>query len=277
MGTASSTQWVCDRCTLQNPADATKCKACSNRKSVSASSGWKCQKCQANNPTKYVLCNHCGNEKSFVTESKSEPGRTKQIDNKDEWSCTKCTFRNPSSLITCSACGAKRNEELIVVADSSPSSESEDDLVTDGCKSSTSRRLYPRLDIELANVDVDTEVAGRSPDVLKCAQCRTVLYDNLGCVCNVCGTKCAEDGFKPRPFPSSSLPSSTVAKYPSSSDGSWSCTQCTLQNDARQLVCEACGKPREKEDDNLSSSSQSYIEGNGYDKQLYLINYCKML
>lgn len=275
MGTGTSTPWICDRCTLENPANIIYCKACSNKKTISSRSSWLCQNCQANTPANYVFCNQCGCEKSSV--SKSHLRRTKSFDNKNEWNCYHCTLLNPSSTDSCSACGRKRKREIIVVADSSP--ESNEDEETDRTKNSASKRLYPRLDIDLT-VDVDSEVAQRSPDVLKCSQCRTILYDNLGFVCNVCGTRCAEDGFKPRPFPSSSLPSSAVAKYPSSSNGSWSCTKCTLRNEARQLACAACGNSREKEEPDSLSSSQLNVDcegNNSYYITLLLSVFCLLV
>ena len=264
MGTGTSSismPWVCERCTLENPANETTCKACSKKKPNSPRPVWVCQTCGESNPRTYVFCSHCGKDydpKPSTNQSRSSKAYYSET---NEWNCPKCSSRNPASTTTCSTCRNKKNGGVIVVADSSPGPAATPSERTDGGKISKSGRLYPRLDLEVASIDVDPDVAQKSPDVLKCSKCRTVLYDNLGSVCNVCGEKCSDEGFKPRPFPSSSLPSSTVAQYPSSSDGSWTCTQCTLQNDARQLACAACGKQREKEAADVSSSSQKTFEG----------------
>jgi RNA polymerase subunit RPABC4/transcription elongation factor Spt4 len=93
-------------------------------------------------------------------------------------------------------------------------------------------------------IEVDPSRLGESQnDVLKCLKCQTLLYDNTGTHCMVCGTPCMTEGFKPRPFPQSSLPKVKPEDNPSSS-GVWKCVSCTLLNDPDQTICQACGSKK---------------------------------
>ncbi|XP_032234335.1 calpain-D isoform X2 [Nematostella vectensis] len=225
MGTiASIEQWTCQKCTLLNSGISRSCQACGAvRRSTKT---WICRICQHENPVSIVLCNECGYEKP----NNQSPSRTKT----KQWSCSKCTLVNPASTTKCSACG---NVEQIEIIDSS-----EEKPVSTTSKAD---RLYPNLELEIQKVEVDPEIIDQSPEVvLKCPKCQTLLYDNVSLFCTVCGSRCTDDGFKPRPFPSSSVPSSpesSSAPLP----GTWNCPGCTYANQDAVVSCEVCGSKRD--------------------------------
>ena len=165
---------------------------------------WICCSCGASNPGHIVLCNSCGSEQNTFT--------TKRMD----WPCPKCSHVNLSNSNKCVVCKSdkllnnqhvKQNESIAIEVDSSRLGEFQN-------------------------------------DVLKCHQCQTLLYDNTGTYCIVCGTPCMAEGFKPRPFPQSSLPKVKLEDSPGTS-GVWKCVTCTLLNDPGQTICQACGSKKD--------------------------------
>ena len=164
---------------------------------------WICCSCGASNPVHIVLCNSCGSEQNTF--------KTKKMD----WPCPKCSFVNFSDSTKC--------------------------LV---CKSDKLSNNQPVKLKDPVAIEVDPSRLGESQnDVLKCLKCQTLLYDNTGTHCMVCGTPCMTEGFKPRPFPQSSLPKVKPEDHPSSS-GVWKCVSCTLLNDPDQTICQACGSKK---------------------------------
>ena len=113
-------------------------------------------------------------------------------------------------------------------------------------------RLYPNLELELPKIECDANIAQQSPEIiLKCPKCQTLLYDNASMYCTVCGSLCESEGFKPRPFPSSSVttsPESTPPALP----GQWNCPGCTFANDNCQTICEICHTEREVKENDIN-------------------------
>ena len=216
-GNLSSEQWCCEKCTLINQGRFAVCQACGNQKQVNP--GWTCRNCSSPNPSSIIQCNSCRSLRFNQSSTASE--------NESRWICPRCTLSNSCKSDVCSACKLNRSLE---VADSS------EDRGRRG--RSFAERVYPNLTLELY-----PEIAQQSSEVLKCPRCQSLLYDNVGSYCTVCRSPCPEDGFKPRPFPSSSLPSS-------SKDFSvelWSCPGCTLYNNVSASKCEVCGTTRQGE------------------------------
>lgn len=204
--------WTCEKCTLINPGRHPTCSACGHRKQPAVNT-WMCKVCGSRNPQTVVLCNHCGSDRIESPRNSDHNGK--------QWTCPRCTLTNPWRKSTCSAC---QFDPSLIVADSSTSGGS-----------SSNQRLYPDLSLEL-----HPGIAKQSPEVLKCPKCQSLLYDNVGVYCTVCHSPCPEEGFKPRPFPESSVPH--VSK---DVDGShWSCSGCTFDNKASNSVCEVCGSAR---------------------------------
>lgn len=136
--------------------------------------------------------------------------------NGKEWTCDRCTFSNLSKGTICSACGFSPS---LVVADYAMNTEKP--------------RLYPTLPVELYS-----EIAQQNEEqVLKCPNCQSLLYDNAGLCCTVCHCPCPEQGFKPRPFPESSIRRTSD----DSGGGKWSCAGCTFENKSHNSKCEICG------------------------------------
>lgn len=206
--------WTCEKCTLINTGRNSTCLACGHRKQSTAT--WICKACGSRNPHTVVLCNHCGSDKLEFPRNADNNGK--------QWTCPQCTLSNPWTRTICSAC---RFEPSLVVADSAKASKSEG--------SATNQRLYPNLSLEL-----HPAIAQQSSEVLKCPKCQSLLYDNVGVYCTVCHSPCPEEGFKPRPFPKSSIPS--VSKGPVTD--TWSCSGCTFHNKDSNSVCEVCGSAR---------------------------------
>ena len=161
---------------------------------------WICCGCGASNPADIVLCNSCGSEQNTFTTKKTE------------WPCPKCSFVNPSDSTKCDVCKS------------------------DKLSNNQHVKLKSPIDIEVDS----SRLKEFQMDVLKCDKCKTLLYNNTGAHCMVCGTPCVAEGFKPRPFPQSSLPKAKFKDSPSSS-GMWKCVICTLLNDPKQTICQACG------------------------------------
>lgn len=215
MGLNSSTdhRWTCEKCTLINTGRNPTCSACGYRKQTTVST-WTCKVCGSRNPQTVILCNHCGSDRIESPRNANYNGK--------QWTCPRCTLTNPWKTSICSAC---QYDPSLVIADSS----------TSGGPSSN-QRLYPDLSHEL-----HPRIAQQSPEVLKCSKCQSLLYDNVGVYCTVCHSPCPEEGFKPRPFPKSSIPH--VSK--DVDDSHWSCSECTFDNKASSSVCEVCGRARD--------------------------------
>lgn len=206
-------QWTCKQCTLINPGRNSTCSACGHRKQSTAT--WTCRVCDSRNPQTLVLCNSCGSDKGVARNADS---------NGKQWTCPRCTLTNPWNRSVCSAC---QFEPSIVESNSVKASESEE--------TSSSQRIYPNLSLEL-----HPTIAQQSSEGLKCPNCQSLLYDNVGVHCTVCHSPCPEEGFKPRPFPKSSIPS--VSKGPLTDN--WGCSQCTFVNEGSNSVCAVCGSDR---------------------------------
>lgn len=201
MGLKLSTgeSWHCAKCTLINPGRNSVCQVCGNRKQMPES--WICNVCASRNPETLVLCNHCGSERVIVSTSTSRNSDSNHV---REWTCDACTLTNLSKDSICSACGTS-----VSLA------------VTDPSRA----ELHP----EIAEQNVDK--------VLKCPNCQSLLYDNVRRFCNVCHFPCPEQGFKPRPFPKSSIRSASEEL----SGGKWSCPGCTFENKSSSFKCKICG------------------------------------
>ena len=214
MGVNFSTErvWTCEKCTLINPGRNPTCSACGCRKQ--ATNTWVCKVCGSRNPQTLVLCNQCGSDKIESPRKANHNGI--------QWTCPRCTLTNPFTNNFCSAC---QFEPPLVVADT-PVSRGP----------SSNRKLYPDL-----SIDLHPSIAQQSTEVLKCSKCQSLLYDNVGVNCTVCHSPCPEEGFKPRPFPESSIPH--VSK--DLCINSWSCSGCTFENKVSNTVCEVCGSARE--------------------------------
>ena len=212
--------WPCEKCTLINPGRNPTCQACGHRKQPAE--GWICKACASRNPQSLVLCNNCGSERFTA----SSPSPNTNTNHDKEWTCSRCTLANPWRNKICSACGL---DPAVVVADSSKKTSPE---------STSNRRLYPNLSLELY-----PEIAQQSSEVLKCSKCQSLLYDNVGLHCTVCRSPCPEEGFKPRPFPESSMPRASKDL----AEQRWSCLGCTFENKASNSICEVCGSGREVE------------------------------
>lgn len=220
MGVKLSTaeHWPCEQCTLINPGKNSTCQACGiNRKKFAES--WICKACASRNPQSVVLCNHCGSEKLIGSTSTSP-----NSDHENEWTCRRCTLTNSWKNNICSACGS---DPALGVADHAKD--------TTNPVSPSKRRLYPDLTLELF-----PEIARQSSEVLKCPKCQSLLYDNVGLFCTVCRSPCPEEGFKPRPFPESSIPRESKDR----DDQTWSCSGCTFENKASNSICEVCESGR---------------------------------
>lgn len=165
---------------------------------------WICCKCGNSNRLGIIICDSCG-QKTFDDENKS----TK------DWSCQRCSCVNSSNSRRCSVCGFAQTQ------DKSDTVKSDVSVQVD-----STRLIHKEL----------------QEDLLKCHRCQTLLYDNTGCHCTVCGTPCLTEGFKPRPFPQSSLPKAvaTDSDTPSTSKELWKCSECTLPNDSNLASCKAC-------------------------------------
>lgn len=216
MGVNLSTEpdWHCEKCTLINPGKNGTCQACGLRKQTTVS--WICKACASRNPQALVLCNNCGSEKCMGSAVLSDVNTS----NSKQWTCSQCTLTNPWRSNTCSACG-------LVVTDREKEVTSKE--------SSSNRKLYPDLNLELY-----PEIAQQSSEVLKCPNCQSLLYDNVGLCCTVCHSPCPEEGFKPRPFPESSKPRESKEL----DNQKWSCPSCTFENKASNSVCEVCRSRR---------------------------------
>lgn len=214
MGVNFSTEqnWTCEKCTLINTGRNPTCSACGHRKQATVT--WICKSCGSRNPQTVVLCNSCASDRTESPRNSDHNGK--------QWTCPRCTLSNPWTTHLCSAC---QFDPSVIVADTSTSAGS-----------SSNQRLYPDLSLEL-----HPSIAQQSPEVLKCRNCQSLLYDNVGVNCTVCHSPCPEEGFKPRPFPESSIPH--VSK--DLATGSWSCSGCTFDNKASNSVCEVCGSARE--------------------------------
>lgn len=219
MGVNFSTEqdWTCEKCTLINPGRQSTCQACGHRKQLGVT--WICKACGSRNPQTVVLCNHCGSEKLECPRNSDNDGK--------QWTCPRCTLTNPWTSNICYACHL---DPSLVVADTAKGSTSEG--------SSSNQKLYPDL-----SLDLHPGIAQQSTEVLKCPKCQSLLYDNVGVLCTVCHSPCPEEGFKPRPFPKSSIPH--VSK--DLDNGNWSCSGCTFDNKASNSICEVCGSAREVE------------------------------
>lgn len=164
---------------------------------------WICCKCGHSNPLEIVLCNSCGSERTTFGDKNKSKGPTK------DWTCLQCTSVSSSNSGQCTVCGFTPIDDKGAIA-----------------------------------VQVDSTRLEREEiqeDLLKCHKCQTLLYDNTGNHCTVCGTTCLTEGFKPRPFPQSSLPKETVTDSDTPNTSNlWKCSQCTLLNDSKLTVCKAC-------------------------------------
>lgn len=216
MGVSLSTEpdWHCEKCTLINPGKNGTCQACGLRKQTTVS--WICKACASRNPQALVLCNNCGSEKCIGSAILPDVNTS----NSKQWTCSQCTLTNPWRSNTCSACG-------LVVTDREKEVTSKE--------SSSNGKLYPDLNLELY-----PEIAQQSSEVLKCPNCQSLLYDNVGLCCTVCRSPCPEEGFKPRPFPESSKPRESKEL----DNQKWSCPSCTFENKASNSVCEVCRSSR---------------------------------
>lgn len=215
MGSKLSTEenWHCAKCTFINLGRNSVCQVCGNRKQMHES--WTCNVCAYRNPESLVLCNHCGSERVVVSTSTS---LNSDLNHVTKWTCDACTLTNLCKDSICSACGSSRS---LAVTDPS------------------GLELHP----EIAEQNIDK--------VLKCPHCQSLLYDNVGRCCNVCHFPCPEQGFKPRPFPNSSIRSTSEEL----NGGEWSCPSCTFENKSSSFECKICGydgivkpKPRTSEE-----------------------------
>ena len=225
MGTViSGEQWTCKKCTLDNSRFAKVCQACGSP------CPWSCD-CGTKNLESLVSCSACGSQRpSTSLMSKILTPRPKELCNPEsEWSCPKCTLNNSAKRKACSACGCEKPkcEHPMVV-----------DVEANETVSASPPRLYP--DLEISKVEVNLDIAEHSPEGLKCPRCNAQLCDNASVTCTNCGARCSSEGFKPRPFPSSSLPSTPQA-VEAPPPGTWNCPACTFNNKGRNLLCLMCG------------------------------------
>lgn len=234
--------WTCTQCTLDNPSNNDICQACGHQRPGNNTS-WTCRTCSLKNPERNTRCSACRSARTQAIESSaSSPlngvhNLLKRVvasvvrEEKPSWSCAKCTLQNPSSRTSCAACGSRK--EVIVIPD-------DEELDSSGPERQSHGRLYPDLKIEIPKIDLDTDIAQQSPElVVKCPKCQTLLLDNAGLNCSVCGAKCQDEGFKPRPFPSSSI-ASTPESLPPSIPGKWNCPNCTFTNENSRDKCKIC-------------------------------------
>ena len=223
--------WTCETCTFINTGRNSTCSVCGHRKQPTVYA-WTCKACGSRNPQKLVLCDHCGSGKIESPRNADHNGK--------QWTCPRCTLTNPFTTSICSAC---QFDPSLLMADSSTSGGS-----------SSNQMLYPDLSLELHPV-----IAQHSPEVLKCPKCQSLLYDNVGVYCTVCHSPCPEEGFKPRPFPESSVPH--VSK--DVDESLWSCSGCTFNNKASNSACEVCGSARDVGPNPPCSTSEETSDSTG--------------
>jgi len=254
---SSLNQWTCPHCTLSNSLENTKCQAC-DKPRLRNTTDWACRHCSLVNPSHLNRCNACENlrEENQQPDNKAVAKQSPLIaiakffgfgsdTSAKEWTCSKCTLTNPSSQAKCAVCGHQK-PEVITIDDEQTDSPS----TTNDSQGRT--RLYPNLELELPAIDCHSDIAQQSPEiVLKCPKCQTLLYDNASTLCTVCGCRCDSEGFKPRPFPSSSVTTSPESSPPAL-PGQWNCPGCTFANDNSRTICEICNTER-----NMDSESQS--------------------
>ena len=170
------------------------------------------------------------------------------------WICCSCGASNPAHIVLCNSCGSEQNtftgRKKNWRCPKCSCINFPDSINCSVCQTNKSSKSQVKSVIPIA-VEVDSSrLRELQKDVLKCHKCKTLLYDNTDINCTVCGVPCLAEGFKPRPFPQSSLPKLKAEDQPSSS-GLWKCSTCTLLNDPAQTICQACGskkgdKPGEK-------------------------------
>ncbi|XP_031551035.1 calpain-15-like [Actinia tenebrosa] len=246
--------WTCSECTLDNKSNNDVCKACGHKRAEN-NTYWICRTCGVKNPEGNSRCSGCKCARTQAIESSASTLNgvhnlfRRVVGGKKPWSCVKCTLENPSSIEKCTACGNPKEDIVIPDPDDeelhssglpSRSNRQNEYSSSEGQSQRAQERLYPNLEIEIPKIDVDTHVAQQSPElIVKCPKCRTLLLDNVGLCCTVCGTRCEDEGFKPRPFPSSSI-ASTPESTPPSIPGMWNCPSCTFTNENSRLNCEMC-------------------------------------
>ena len=167
---------------------------------------WICFNCGSRNPVTIVLCNSCGTEQRTFTS-------------KRDWSCPQCKYTNFPNTNKCSNCGKNR---LTTVSNNTPgwSAKIKDNNI--------------HLEVDAARL-TDKDIQDK---LLKCEKCQTLLYNTTGSCCTVCDTPCLSEGFKPRPFPQSSLPKAVNSDAKESQV--WECSHCFLLNDSSEVKCKAC-------------------------------------
>lgn len=253
-------KWTCPHCTLKNSPENTKCQAC-DKPRLRNTTNWACNRCSLENPKYLNRCNACENPRE-ETIAKPSPldaiakffGFGNDTTGK-EWTCSKCTLNNLSSQDKCAACGHKKSEVITISDDEKTDSPS--------TNSQGRTRLYPNLELEIPAIDCHPDIAQQSPEiVLKCPKCQTLLYDNASTLCTVCGSRCENEGFKPRPFPSSSVTTSPESS-PSALPGEWNCTGCTFANNNSRTVCEICNTERNVDSKSDSDHSNGDIVARG--------------
>lgn len=235
--------WTCTKCTLKNSNNNDVCDACHDPKPGDSAS-WNCTKCSLINPERNTRCSACGSARTHPIELAASQlfngvsSLWKRVvgEQNPQWNCPKCTLENTGSTTSCEACGSPK--EVIVV----PDDEQLDSVGQSSRKivpNKDIKRLSPNLRIDIPIV-LDKEAAEQSPElVVKCPKCQTLLVDNADVVCAVCGARCQDEGFKPRPFPSSSV-ALTPESSPPSIPGKWNCPSCTYMNENFKDKCEMC-------------------------------------
>lgn len=264
MTMSSLNHWTCQHCTLKNSPEKTICQACNKPRQGNAMD-WACRYCSLENPSYKNRCEACnfqrnGNQQvqDAGTLVKSAGSLSESIGSNiarffgfggKEWTCSKCTLKNPPSQSKCAACDSRKPEVIEIPEDvqDCPSTSSDQSRT----------RLYPNLELELLKIEYDANIAQESPEIiLKCPKCQTLLYDNASMHCTVCGSICESEGFKPRPFPSSSV-TTTPESTPPALPGRWNCPGCTFANDISQTICEICRTEREVNENDLSCDQPS--------------------
>lgn len=98
---AESKDWICKRCTLENPGQVSICQACGGSKLKSLENGtlkkgeyWACSKCTLKNPLRSSQCRACEQHRKLPKWFK----------------CSVCTYENGPGRKTCEMCDSNLKE-----------------------------------------------------------------------------------------------------------------------------------------------------------------------